>query len=119
MISFGKYQKMQSVLVLPLLNIEQQGLFGESRSFEIDPKFINTTGITYRHVGQNRIYPKCLLCKTTEHITLTTYFDGAGNNFILPKTITLDKGSDVYLIPECHQIYSRDPWTRFNVVVRE
>ena len=117
MISFGKYQKMP--LVVPLLDIKIRSAVGESRSFEIDPKFIDTTGTTYRHVGQNRIYPKCLLCKTTEHITLSTYFDGAGNNFFLSKTIKLDKGSPVYLILEDHPIYSRDPWTRFNVVVRE
>jgi hypothetical protein len=119
MISFGKYQKMPSVLVLPSLNIEQQGLFGESRSFEIDQKFINTTGTTYRHVGQNRIYQQCLLCKTTCCITLSTDWDGAGRQFSKTKNFVLPADSPVYLITEDHPIYSRGPWTRFNVVVGE
>jgi hypothetical protein len=118
MISFGKYQKM--LLVVPLLDSKTRSVVGESRSFEIDQKFINTTGTTYRHVGQNRIYPECLLCKTTCCINLSTDWDGAGRPFLSgTKKIQLPAGSHVYLIPEGHQIYSLGPWTRFNAVVGE
>jgi hypothetical protein len=116
MISFGKYQKMPLVLVLPLLNSKQQGLFGESMSFEIDLEFIDTTGPTSRYVGEIGLYSECLLCKTTKPITLFTDRDGAGRLFLSgTKKIELPAGSHVYLIPESHQIYSLGQWTRFKV----
>ncbi len=107
---------MPSVLVLPLLNSEQQGLFGKLRSFEVDQKFIDTTGKTYRDVGDSNLYQQCLLCKTTVPINLSTGWDGAGRIFLSgTKKIELPAGSHVYLIPEGHQIYSLGQWTRFKV----
>jgi hypothetical protein len=108
-----------SKLVVPILNSEQQDVFGKLRSFKIDPKFIDTTGTTYRDVGGIGLYPECLLCKTIKHITLSTYFDGAGNNFFLPKKIELPVNSYVYLIPDCHNVHSLGPWTHLDVSVEE
>jgi hypothetical protein len=110
---------MPSVLVLPLLNSKQEKVFGKSRPFKIKPECIDTTGTTYRYVGDSILYQQCLLCKTTKHITLSTYFDGAGKNFFLPKKIELPAGSYVYLIPDCHNVHSLDPWTHLDVSVEE
>ena len=116
MISFGKYQKMPSVLFSAMLSKKQEEVFGEFRSFPIDPEIIKELGTTYTRVDKTGVYRGCPVYKTTKPITLFTDRDGAGRPFLFgTQKFELPAGSPVYLIPEGHQIYSLDPWTRFNV----
>lgn len=108
------------LVVLAILQNKEEEAFGKSRPFKIKPEYIDTTGKTYRYVGDSNLYQQCLLCKTTCCINLSTDRDGAGRQFLSgPKKIELPVGSYVYLIPEGHQIYSLDPWTHFDVLVIE
>jgi hypothetical protein len=95
-------------------------VFGKFRSFKINPDFLIESGSTYTRVDNTGIYPGCPVYQTTVPINLSTDWDGAGRLFLSgTKKIELPAGSHVYLIPEGHQIYSLDSWTRFNAVVRE
>jgi len=120
MISFGKYQKMLISLFSAIFRTRIEEVFGEFRSFQIDPDSIKKSGSTYTRVDNTGIYPGCPVYQTTVPINLSTDWDGAGRRFLSgTKKIQLPAGSHVYLIPEGHQIYSLDPWTRFNAVVGE
>lgn len=108
------------LVVLPILPSDKDEVYGKSRPFKIKPEYIDTTGTTYRYVGDSNLYQQCLLCKTTCCINLSTDWDGAGRPFLFgTQKIELPAGSHVYLIPEGHQIYSLDPWTHFDILVSE
>ena len=114
MISFGKYQKMPINLFSAMLSRKE--VFGGFRSFQIDPEIIKELGTTYTRVDNTGVYRGCPVYQTTSRINLSTDWDGAGRPFLFgTQKIELPAGSHVYLIPEGHQIYSLDPWTRFNV----
>ena len=119
MIYFGKYQKMTIQLFSAILSRKEEDIFGGFRSFE-SSYLIKESEETYTRVNKTGVYRGCPLYKTTIPIILSTDWDGAGRPFLSEtKKIELPAGSYVYLIPEGHQIYSLDPWTRFNVVVGE
>ena len=104
---------------LHLTHDEEKG-FGGFRSFPIDQNLIKETKFTYTRVDYNGIYRDCQVYQTTKPIKLSTRWSGGGRPFLNgPKKIELPAGSYVYLIPEGHQIYSLDSWTRFNVTVEE
>lgn len=102
-----------------LSSIEKDG-FGEFRSFEAAPDSIQKTDKTYTRVDNTGVYYDCPVYKTTKPIKLSTGWNGAGRPFLYgPKKIELPVGSFIYLIPDDHQIYRLDSWTRFDVLVRE
>lgn len=98
---------------------EEKG-FGGFRSFPIDQNLIKETEFTYTRVDYNGIYRDCQVYQTTKPIKLSTCWSGGARPFLNgPKKIDLPVSSFIYLIPEGHQIYSLDSWTRFNVTVEE
>ena len=120
MIYFGKYQKMSIQLFSAMFTTRKEEVFGEFRSFKINPDSIKKSGSTYTRVDNTGIYPGCPVYQTTVPINLSTDWDGAGRPFLSgTKKIQLAAGSSIYLIPEGHQIYSLGLWTRFNAVVGE
>lgn len=100
-----------------LSGLEEKG-FGEFRSFKIDPNLIKETGKTYTRVDKTGIHRNCPVYEIIMPLKLSTGWNGAGRPFLYgPKKIDLPVGSFIYLIPDDHQIYRLDLWTRFNVVV--
>lgn len=111
---------MSKQLFSAMLSREQDDGFGGFRSFQIGPNSIEETEKTYTRFDNTGVYQNCPVYKTTKPIKLSTPWNGEGRPFLTgPKKMELPTGSYIYLIPDCHQIYSLDSWTHFNVVVRE
>ena len=102
-----------------LSRLEEEG-FGEFRSFKAPPNSIQKTDKYHTIVDNTGVHHGCQVYRTTKPIKLSTGRNGAGRPFLYgPKKIDLPVGSFIYLIPDDHQIYRLDLWTRFNVVVKE
>lgn len=109
-----------SELFSPILSSVEKYGFGEFRSFEVHPNSITKTNQTYDRVDNTGVYRGCQVYKTNKPIKLSTRWNGAGRPFLYGhKKIELPVGSFIYLIPDDHQIYRLDSWTRFDVLVRE
>ncbi len=107
-------------LFSPILSSDEEKGFGGFRSFKAPNDLIEITDKTYTRVDNTGVYHDCQVYQTTKSIKLSTRWNGAGHPFLYgPKKIELPVGSFIYLIPDDHQIYRLDPWTQFDVLVRE
>lgn len=111
---------MSKQLFSPILSSVEKDGFGEFRSFEVHPNSITKTNQTYNRVDNTGVHHGCQVYNTTKPIKLSTCWSGGGRPFLYgPKKIDLPIGSFIYLIPDDHQIYRLDSWTRFDVLVGE